>query len=107
MISVMMLIQSVDEASVGTMIVGVLFFLLGLWMTQQAQKVSKRKMINQIIQEIRTKGLEQQIQYSYEAAVQLYNLAPDKMMLEYIRSLNPQFAQSIQMASDNQKKKGI
>ncbi len=105
-ISVMTLVRIVNEDSVGILITAFLFFVLGIWMTLQAEKVSKRKMINQVIREIQERGLEQQIRYSYGAAVQLYNQVPDKLMLKYIRSLNPRFAWSIQMTLDSQKKKG-
>lgn len=74
----------------------IIFLVIGIWFLFLAPAVNERKLFKLWVKNIQAKGLEAHIAQSLDAAITVYNTYPNKKTIDYIRSLNPQFAYYIQ-----------
>lgn len=107
-VAYLMMLGGVATAFGGSILGGIVLFVLGMGVTMLGSFVGERTKCRAIIRQIKKKGLERQLRSDIQACAQAYNLCPGNGMLRYIRSVNPQAADFIgaQLAAKKADKRG-
>lgn len=89
----------------GVIPAGIVLMAIGAGLVMIASDISDNKQFKKWLKQAQEKNIDDVIRSSVAGAVQVYNLAPGKPMLKYIRGINPEAADAIQKNLDAQKKK--
>lgn len=89
----------------GEVLIGIVLILIGVGLLMAASDISDNKQFKKWLKEAQENNIDDVIRSSVADAARMYNLAPGKAMLKYIRGINPEAADAIQKDLDAQKKK--
>jgi hypothetical protein len=94
--SYILLIGGMIVAGTKDLRLGIWMVVLGVTLSIAAPIISENKKFKSWKQQVKSQGLASMIASSDQFAVDIYNTYPCKKALEYIRTLNPEAARSIE-----------
>ena len=73
----------------GEVLAGIVLILMGVGLLMAASNISDNKQFKKWLKEAQENNVDDVIRSSVADAARIYNLAPGKPMLKYIRGINP------------------